>query len=138
MLSKKDLEALAQTRFDDAQLLLHAGRSSSAYYLAGYAVELALKACIAKLIQSEAIPDKALILATYTHELDKLLSTAELRPEFTVECNANTQLAANWAIVTKWNEASRYQVWDAAAATSLIDAVGEPNNGVFQWLKKHW
>ncbi len=51
MLTKADLEALAETRLEDSIFLLQAGRSSSAYYLAGYAVELALKACIAKSFQ---------------------------------------------------------------------------------------
>lgn len=65
MLTKGDLEKLAQVRLDDALLLAHAGRSSSAYYLAGYAVELALKACISKLFQPNVIPDKGLIDAIY-------------------------------------------------------------------------
>lgn len=46
MLAKNDLEKLAQIRLEDSLFLLQAGRASSAYYLAGYAVELALKACI--------------------------------------------------------------------------------------------
>lgn len=67
MLTKTDLETLAQVRLDDSLFLLQAGRSSSAYYLAGYAVELALKACISKLIQTNVIPEKAFINAIYTH-----------------------------------------------------------------------
>ena len=72
MLTKNDLERLAQIRLEDALFLFAANRSSSAYYLAGYAVELALKACIAKLIQPNVIPDKAFINAIYTHKLDSL------------------------------------------------------------------
>jgi len=82
MLTKADLEALAETRLKDAILLLQAGRSSSAYYLAGYAVELALKACVAKAFQPNAIPDKAFVNEIYTHSLEKLLSTAGLLPVF--------------------------------------------------------
>lgn len=40
MLTKTDLEKLAQVRLNDSLFLLQAERSSSAYYLAGYAVEL--------------------------------------------------------------------------------------------------
>ena len=43
-----DLQALAQAKLDDAKLLFDNGRFSNAYYLAGYAVELGLKACIAR------------------------------------------------------------------------------------------
>ena len=138
MLTKKDLEKLAQIRLEDAIFLLQQGRVSSAYYLAGYAVELALKACISKLMQADVIPDKAFINAIYTHKLDNLLSTAGLRPQFTVDSKANPQFAAYWAIVTKWSEESRYEFWDPMSAAALLEAVHEPNNGVFQWVKKHW
>ena len=61
MLPKHDLEQLAEMRLDDAVLLFESGRASSAYYLAGYAVELALKACISKQMQFGVIPDKVFI-----------------------------------------------------------------------------
>jgi hypothetical protein len=138
MLTKGDFEKLAQVRLDDALLLLQAGRSSSAYYLAGYAIELALKACISNLIQPQVIPDKAFINAIYTHKLDNLLASAGLLPQFNADCNADPQLAAYWAIVTKWNEESRYEFWDPMAAATLLQAASDPDHGVFQWVKKHW
>jgi len=138
MLTKTDLERLAQLRLDDALILLHASRCSSAYYLAGYAVELALKACIAALVQPNTIPDKAFVNSVYTHNLNSLLSLAGLRPEFDHDSNADLQLATYWAIVSNWSEDSRYQLWDPFAAASLLEAVHEPNHGVFQWVKKHW
>ena len=67
MLTRHDLQQLARLRLDDALFLQQVGRSSSAYYLAGYAVELALKACIAKLFQPDVIPDRAFVNAIYTH-----------------------------------------------------------------------
>ena len=81
MLKKADLQTLAATRLADAELLLMAGRSSSAYYLAGYSVELALKACISSSFFSDAIPDKAFVTEIYTHNLEKLLGAAGLRTE---------------------------------------------------------
>jgi HEPN domain-containing protein len=82
MLTKADLEALAEARLQDAALLLRAGRTSSAYYLAGYSVELALKACVAKTFQPNTIPDEAFVNEIYTHSLEKLLSTAGLLAAF--------------------------------------------------------
>ncbi|HEX4584953.1 MAG TPA: hypothetical protein VH183_09000, partial [Burkholderiaceae bacterium] len=108
MLTKSDLEKLAQVHLEDSVFLLLAGRSSSAYYLAGYAVELALKACISKLIQSNVIPERALINATYTHRLDNLLSTAGLVPQLNADAKADPQFAAYWAIASKWSEESHY------------------------------
>src|SRR3989442_15738159 len=107
MLTKTDLEALAQTRLEDALFLFQAGRASSAYFLAGYAVELALKACIAKNFQSDVIPDKAFVLEIYTHSLDKLLGTAGLRPQYEVDSKSDPQFATAWGIASKWTEESR-------------------------------
>lgn len=138
MLKKNDLERLAQVRLEDAMLLLHANRPSSAYYLAGYAVELAIKACISKLMQSEIIPDKAFINAIYIHSLDSLLSTAGLRAQFDMDIKSDPHFAVNWAITNNWSVESRYEIWDSIAAATLLQAINEPNHGVFQWVKKHW
>ena len=138
MLTKQNLEKLAQVRLDDALFLFQANRHSSAYYIAGYSIELALKACIAKLVQPNSIPEKAFILAVYTHKFDSLLATDGLRPQFDVESKAKPQFAACWAIANNWSEESRYELWDPMAAASLLQAVSEPNHGVFQWVKKHW
>jgi hypothetical protein len=47
-------------------------------------------------------------------------------------------LSAAWGVASKWNETSRYEMWDQFAAASMIQAVGDQNHGVLQWLKKHW
>ena len=138
MLTKADLEALAQVRLDDAVFLLNAGRSSSAYYLSGYAVELALKACIASSFQLNVIPDKAYVVAIYTHKLDLLLNIAGLLTQFKTDAQADTRLAAAWGITTKRSEESRYEVWDAIAAATMVNAITHPQHGVFPWVKKHW
>ncbi len=72
-MNKSDLQTLTDTRVTDAKLLLDAGRFPAAYYLLGYAVECALKACIAKQIKEHDFPDKQLVLDSYTHNLEQLL-----------------------------------------------------------------
>lgn len=138
MMNKADLEKLALLRLEDAIFMLQANRCSSAYYLAGYAVELALKACIAKLVQPNTIPDKAFINAIYVHKLDSLLGVAGLKHSFDTDSKADPQLAAYWAIASNWSEESRYAFWDSFAAASLVEAIHEPTHGVFQWVRKHW
>lgn len=138
MMTKGDLEQLAEMRLNDAVFLLQSNRCSSAYYLAGYAVELAVKACIAKLIQADTIPDKSFINAIYVHKLDNLLATAGLKPAFDIDTRADPDFAAYWAIASNWSEESRYAMWDPFAARSLIEAISEPNHGVFRWVKQHW
>lgn len=138
MMSKSDLEKLALLRLEDAIFLLQGNRCSSAYYLAGYSLELALKACIAKLIHTNTIPDKAFINAIYVHKLDSLLNLSGLRPVFDADAKADPQLGVHWAIANNWSEESRYAFWDPFAAASLIQAIHEPKHGIFPWVKKHW
>jgi len=138
MLTKADLEKLATARLADAILLLNSGGSSSAYYLAGYAVELGLKARIATLFRPNEIPDKAFVTAIYTHRFANLVSTAGLLPEFNREVGADPTFAANWAIANQWSEESRYEMWSVFSATALLLAISEPAHGVFQWIRRYW
>ena len=138
MLTRNDLQQLAQLRLDDAILLHQAGRSSSAYYLAGYSIELALKACIAKLFQPDVIPDRAFVNAIYTHKLDSLVGTAGLRTQFDADTKADPQFAAYWMAVSQWSEESRYKFWDSIQSGTLLEAINEPSHGVFQWVTRYW
>jgi HEPN domain-containing protein len=71
-----DLRRLSRLRIHEARILLRAGGFQGAYYLAGYAVESALKACIAQQFQRHDIPDRKLVNDVYTHDMDKLLDLA--------------------------------------------------------------
>lgn len=66
-------QQLAEERLAEATLLLAQGYPSGAYYLAGYAVECALKASIATRFKADEIPDKSLVNSVYTHKLIELL-----------------------------------------------------------------
>lgn len=138
MITKADLELLSEARLIDARELFKAARFSAAYYLSGYAIELGIKVCIAKLFQADAIPDKGLVNAVYSHKLDELLGLAGIKEQLKDDMNNDPALSAAWGVASKWNEASRYEMWDQFAAASILNAVGDPNHGVLQCLKKHW
>lgn len=138
MVTKKDLQTLAETRLGDAQLLLQAGRYSAAYYLAGYAVELGIKARIAGVFQADMIPERSFVNAVYSHKLDELVGLAGIKRQLQDDMRSDPVLSAAWGIASKWNETSRYEMWDQFAAASMLQAVGDENHGVLQWLKKHW
>ena len=121
----------------DAKHLLADGRWANAYYLAGYAVELALKACIAKTFKAETIPDKALVNATYSHNFTNLVGTAEL----TADLNNRKMAQAfeiNWGVVVQWSEESRYESRGEQEAKDLIAAIEDATDGVLVWIKAHW
>ncbi|HEX7677842.1 MAG TPA: HEPN domain-containing protein, partial [Thermoanaerobaculia bacterium] len=66
-MNRQDLQWLARTRLSEARVLLAAKKYDGAYYLAGYAVECALKACVAKKVRKFDFPDKKLALDSYSH-----------------------------------------------------------------------
>ena len=85
-MNRAELQQLAADRLLDAQTLLDApggGRWSGAYYLAGYALECGLKACIlARIEKTGAIfVDKKFSEKCFTHRLEDLIDLAGLRTE---------------------------------------------------------
>lgn len=138
-MNRSDLQTLADLRVEDARILLDAGRHGAAYYLAGYAVECALKACVAKQIREFDFPDKKLVNDSYVHDLSKLLNISGVKNLHDAEMDRNHSFATNWGIVKDWTETSRYQVTTPEPrARDFFSAVTDPTDGVITWLKKHW
>ena len=137
-ISKHDLQVLSQARLDDATTLLQAGRYSGAYYLAGYAIELAIKACIAGNFRAGVLPDNRYVQKVYSHNLEELIGLAGLGEAFKRDRDANAALAGSWGVVKDWNEQSRYAIWDAISARVLLQAIADPKNGILQWLRTHF
>ena len=137
-LSKRELEFLAEAKLQDAKLLFDNHRHSNAYYLGGYAIELALKARIAKQMFSEVIPDKELINDTYSHNFSKLVGVAGLNFELNKRMNENDLFKQNWTIVGQWAPEARYGQTDKSIAQYFLNAVADKNCGVFEWIKSYW
>ena len=95
-MNRIQLQQLAEERRFDAAALIAAGRWSAAYYLAGYAVECALKACIAKQTGLHDFPDKELALKCYTHRIETLVDVAGLKSLR----DADADMKANVAVLT--------------------------------------
>ncbi len=122
----------------EAQALLDAGLPDGAYYLAGYAVECALKACIAKQTQRHDFPDKKNVDASYTHDLKKLIEVAKLELTRLEEANRYPMFRNHWDVVQRWSERSRYRRNGLQVAQELMEAIGDRKHGVFSWIKGHW
>lgn len=108
------------------------------YYLAGYAVEFALKACIARLTNQGDFPDKQFAQDCFTHSIERLVKLAALKPQRDADAAANSYLEANWIVVKDWTEESRYEQNTEADAKSLIEAITNVTNGVLPWIKARW
>lgn len=69
------------------------------HYLCGYAVECALKSCIAKRTKVHDFPDKRIVNDSYTHNLNQLVRVAGLQPALDLEMRRDADFGVNWAIV---------------------------------------
>jgi hypothetical protein len=137
--NRRDLQILADLRIVDAKILIDGSRFSGAYYLLGYAVECALKACIAKQIKEHDFPDKQLVLDSYTHNLEKLLRISGVKLMFDSLIKTNQSFEVNWNIVKDWTEGSRYDNnVSEVKARDLLNAVTDGTDGVLTWLKTVW
>ena len=119
-MNRKELQEIAQIRVREAETLLHNGHFEGAYYLAGYAVECALKVCIAKQTHEHDFPDLKWARKVYTHNLEDLLSLAGLEEERKMREKATRISAATGQLsrtgqrkpVTRWKSTSkRRETW---------------------------
>lgn len=138
-LNRDDLKKLSHQRLEDASALLESKCYSGAFYLAGYAVECALKACIARRTKAfDFPPGPAMIKKIYVHDLALLVKSAGLERRLTRDCQDDPELDANWASVKDWNEGSRYRTWTRVEARGLVEAIADRRHGVLKWISQHW
>jgi hypothetical protein len=115
---------MARARLRDAQVLLRARRFDGAYYLAGYAIELALKARICRTLKWTEFPEASKefggLQSLRTHDLEILLKFSG------VESRVHATRKKEWSVVVEWNPEKRYRPMGQAArreATEMVTSV---------------
>jgi hypothetical protein len=131
--SRLDFEALMVLRMDEAKHLLALSDWDGAYYLAGYAVEFALRIrIISELMKSDSFPAKNLADNFYKHDLILLRRLAGLDEDMDNDGN----VMPHWDIVKDWSEQSRYELGKTEKeATDLFEAIEKE---VPPWIKARW
>jgi hypothetical protein len=126
--NRVQLQQLAEDRILDAQSLLATSRWSGAYYLAGYAVECGLKACVLNHVVNTGVifQDKKYAERCWTHRPEELVRLADLEAARGIDAAADPTFAANWLTVEGWSERSRYETKGQLEAKQLFDAVNDP------------
>ena len=137
-MKRRDLQDLASLRLKEARILLENSCWDGAYYLSGYAIECALKACIARRTERHEFPDKKRANASHTHNLGELLALAGLENTLSQDMQAEPRLAQNWSIVRNWREDSRYTRRSQIEAEELVNSVAARSHGFFRWVRRHW
>lgn len=138
-MNKNDLEILADIRIKEAKALLDANSFQGAYYLAGYSLECAIKACIAKQVKEYDFPNYELAKNSYSHKLLDLLGVAGLKQKLNEKERQDSNFQLNWAVAKDWNEKARYESSvEERKARDLYDAITNDQSGILAWLKTYW
>jgi len=124
MISTKDLRAIARARLRDAQVLLKGKRFDGAFYLSGYAVELALKARISRTLKWREFPQSGREFEDFkslrTHDLEVLLKFSGVADRVTAKA------LREWSVVVRWDPESRYGkigMWKQLETARMLDCV---------------
>jgi HEPN domain-containing protein len=114
MISQATLRTIAEETLADAEILLQHQRWKGAYYLCGYAVEIALKERICQTLGWAGYPDTnkefEALSSFRTHDLDMLLRLSG------VEQKVREALSGPWAGIRDWNPKLRYGAPDEQSA----------------------
>lgn len=137
-MNRDDFKTLSIIRLKEARILFNNHCYEGSYYLAGYAIECALKACIAKNVRKYDFPEKNYERKLYTHDLAQLIKSAGLWASFD-QMNQIPEFSANWAVVKDWSGEKRYEkTIPQTTARDLLDAITTKQYGVLKWLKMCW
>jgi hypothetical protein len=137
-ITRTELKRLALEKKADADLLHKHGRYGNAYYLYGYAVELALKAVIAKQFRADTVPDKRLATKMFVHDFLGLVQLATLENDLRKSRAASPAFKLCWDTVVSWSPESRYESRTAAECEDMKTVLEDPTDGVMQWISGHW
>ena len=124
MIYPHELRQMSEARRVDAVNLYQRGRYDAAMYVAGYAVELALKARICETLSWSWFPSTSAEFSSYrslqTHDLKVLLEFSGIKNR------VNSERADAWKAVKVWGPDWRYLPVNSAnndTCSKMIDAV---------------
>lgn len=138
-LNRDTLRTLADSRLEESRVLLENRFWTGAYYMAGLAVECALKSCLASAVKEYDFPDKQFVNAMYVHSLENLFKlNGALWAGLQADMKADAKLRVNWSTVKDWDDGKRYDVVEELEARALYEASTEAGSGVMEWIRGRW
>lgn len=152
MTNPEEIRKLARQRLKEAEILYKNGMCDGAFYLAGYSVELTLKAKICERLGIPNLFDEANADANSikgiseirkplkTHNLFTLLIFSGLKVKFDNDKATNKDLAkANSLLFNAWDENARYKPCghmldkDVEKLINLLSGA----NGILSWIERN-
>ena len=142
---RQDFQQIALVRLEDAQVLLDNNQYDGCCYIAGYCIELALKAVTCKLMERDdffSIAKPESVRAFKIHNLRELIILSGLWQKFEDLQTNDPLIFDNWSVILnsiKWSEQLRYEIgFTQPEAKLMVEAIAHPQNGVLKWIKNYW
>ena len=139
MTHPQDIQDLADLRLREATGLVNIGLPDAAFYLAGYAAELYLKAKICENLKlpnfyDQYAPKSDLSKTFLIHNLERLMLLSGLLLEFEAEKKANVSFLSDWQKIQEWSEKSRYDLQGSHSVAEVLIFIDAVKN-LIQWIK---
>lgn len=151
MPTRIEFHRLAVLRLEEASVLLARNYPDGAFYLAGYAVECALKAAICRTLDIDDFFDTYsskthsakvkddIVQKFKTHDFGTLLVLSGLYFKLESDLLGDDRLKYSWSTIRAqaWSEQHRYERTGqktVAAVTNFINSV----RYLLQWIKHYW
>jgi hypothetical protein len=138
-------QQISLVRLEDAKALLDKKQYDGCCYLAGYSIELALKAATCRLMERDdffTLAKAETVRAFKIHNLRELIILAGLWQKYEDLSVHEPLIYDNWRIIVdgiKWSEQLRYQIGlTQKDATEMVEAIDHPTNGILKWIKNYW
>lgn len=142
-----EITDLADLRLAEARTLLQAGLHHGAFYLAGYSLELYLKARICRVLGVQDVFSTGFSNSKWaapfrTHDYDKLLFYGGLLNPKETDQNQDVILRLSWDIVDqlKWNESYRHHTPNPTSHSSqdVLEFINSIDYITNRWLRQHY
>jgi HEPN domain-containing protein len=144
-MTRQEFKKIATLRLIEAESLLHQNHYDGSCYLAGYCLEMALKAVICRRMEKDdffEILKSESVRSFKIHNLTELVILAGLQKRYEDLKAINPDFEYNWVVFRdkiRWSEQLRYQTgFTKSDAESMLNAINDPQNGILKWLKKYW
>ena len=146
-----EFQDLASLRLAEANVLLAQNYPDGAFYLAGYAVECALKSVICKTLNIDDFFDAYsskphgakvkddIVQKFKTHDYGTLLVLSGLYFNLEADLLQDSLLERSWSAIRlhTWSEQYRYEIVTRKSVAEVDDFIKSVNY-LLQWIKKHW
>jgi len=153
--SAQEIKELAYLRLSEAEILCEAGKFDGAFYLAGYSVELMLKAKICEHFRIDNLFNKQactiqgisdLRKVVETHDINLLLIFSGLEEKFRIAKKHNKKLLDSYRFFTAstgdktdWNEQVRYLPINSKTEEDVKEFIHllHDKEGVLKWIEQN-